>query len=169
VQGQDRSSAISFIKSDGVRRWYAVQTASGHENKVKEHIEKRIVTMGAQDKIFGVIVPEKMVTKVKDGKRLEKKEREYPGYVFVEMILDDDSWRVVREAPGVTKYVGAGKKPIPVQDAEIRKILRRQMAVTCVSPADRSPTLQAKLLKSTWNVSVSRRPSSSSVAPPQLN
>ena len=119
--------SMPFIKSDGQRRWYAVQTASGHENKVKEHIEKRIVTMGAQDRIFGVIVPEKMVTKVKDGKRVEKKEREYPGYVFVEMILDDDSWRVVREAPGVTKYVGAGKKPIPVQDAEIRKILRRQM------------------------------------------
>ncbi|HEY9870992.1 MAG TPA: transcription termination/antitermination NusG family protein, partial [Candidatus Obscuribacterales bacterium] len=80
---------MPFIKSDGQRRWYAVQTASGHENKVKEHIEKRIVTMGASDKIFGVIVPEKMVTKVKDGKRVEKKEREYPGYVFVEMILDD--------------------------------------------------------------------------------
>ena len=108
---------MAFIKTDGQRRWYAVQTASGHENKVKEHIEKRIVTMGAQDRIFGVIVP-------------EKKEREYPGYVFVEMILDDDSWRVVREAPGVTKYVGAGKKPIPVQDSEIRKILRRQMAVS---------------------------------------
>ncbi len=119
---------MAFIKTDGLRRWYAVQTASGHENKVKEHIEKRIVTMGAQDRIFGVIVPEKMVTKVKDGKRVEKKEREYPGYVFVEMILDDDSWRVVREAPGVTKYVGAGKKPIPVQDSEIRQILRRQMA-----------------------------------------
>lgn len=121
---------MPYLNSDGVRRWYAVQTASGHENKVKEHIEKRVVTMGAQDRIFGVIVPEKMVSKVKDGKRVEKKEREYPGYVFVEMILDDDSWRVVREAPGVTKYVGAGKKPIPVQDAEIRKILRRQISLT---------------------------------------
>src|ERR1700733_15916174 len=121
-----------FVKTAGVRRWYAVQTASGHENKVKEHIEKRILTMGAQDRIFGVIVPEKMVTKVKDGKRVEKKEREYPGYVFVEMILDDDSWRVVREAPGVTKYVGAGKKPTPVQDTEIRKILRRKMSVVGV-------------------------------------
>jgi transcriptional antiterminator NusG len=113
---------MAFITTDGLRKWYAVQTASGHENKVKEHIEKRILTMGAQDRIFGVIVPEKIVTKVKDGKRLEKKEREYPGYVFVEMIL--------REAPGVTKYVGAGKKPVPVQDAEMRKILRRQMAVS---------------------------------------
>jgi transcription termination/antitermination protein NusG len=119
---------MAFINSDGTRRWYAVQTASGHENKVKEHIEKRVVTMSAQDRIFGVIVPEKMVTKVKEGKRIEKKEREYPGYVFVEMILDDDSWRVVREAPGVTKYVGAGKKPIAVQEDEIRKILRRQIA-----------------------------------------
>mgnify|MGYP001163311198 CR=1 FL=1 len=129
---EDTGKEMAFIKSDGHRKWYAVQTASGHENKVKEHIEKRVVTMNAQDKIFGVIVPEKMVTKVKDGKRVEKKEREYPGYVFVEMILDDDSWRVVREAPGVTKYVGAGKKPIPVQDSEIRKILRRQIATSGV-------------------------------------
>ncbi len=121
---------MAFINTDGHRRWYAVQTASGHENKVKEHIEKRILTMHAQDRVFGVIVPEKLVTKVKDGKRLEKKEREYPGYVFVEMILDDDSWRVVREAPGVTKYVGSGKRPTPVQDSEIRKILRRQIAVS---------------------------------------
>ena len=94
---------------------------------MKEHIEKRVITMSAQDKIFGVSVPEKIVSKVKDGKRVEKKEREYPGYVFVEMILDDDSWRGVREAPGVTKYVDAGKKPTPVQDSEIRKILRRQI------------------------------------------
>lgn len=122
-----KNQKMAFIKSDGQRKWYAVQTASGHENKVREHIEKRVITMSAQDKIFGVIVPEKIVSKVKDGKRVEKKEREYPGYVFVEMILDDDSWRVVREAPGVTKYVGAGKKPTPVQDAEIRKILRRQI------------------------------------------
>lgn len=121
---------MPFIKTDGLRRWFAVQTASGHENKVKEHIEKRIVTMHAQDRVFGVIVPEKLVTRVKDGKRIEKKEREYPGYVFVEMILDDDSWRVVREAPGVTKYVGSGKRPTPVQDVEMRKILRRQIAVT---------------------------------------
>ncbi len=135
---------MGFIKSDGSRKWYAVQTASGHENKVKEHIEKRIITMNAQGKIFGVIVPEKMVTKVKDGKRVEKKEREYPGYVFVEMILDDDSWRVVREAPGVTKYVGSGKKPIPVQDTEIRKILRRQIAATGVK-GKKTATIDVKV------------------------
>ena len=103
---------MPFIKTDGLRRWYAVQTASGHENKVKEHIEKRILTMHAQDKVFGVIVPEKLVTRVKEGKRVEKKEREYPGYVFVEMVLDDDSWRVVRQKHQVLLNMSAlGKDP----------------------------------------------------------
>ncbi len=69
---------MSFVKTLGIRRWYAVQTASGHENKVKEHIEKRILTMNAQDKVFSVIVPEKIVTRVKDGKRVEKKGERIP-------------------------------------------------------------------------------------------
>ena len=107
------------------KRWYIVHTYSGHENKVKVNLEKRIEFMNMGDKIFRVEVPEKTVSKVKDGKRIDKDERLFPGYVLVEMIMDDDSWYVVRHTPGVTKFVGAERKPIPAKDSEIKKILRR--------------------------------------------
>jgi transcription termination/antitermination protein NusG len=81
--------------------------------------------MNMADKIFRVEVPQKSVTKIKDGKRTEREERVFPGYVLVEMIMDDDSWYVVRHTPGVTKFVGSQKKPIPAKDAEIKRILLR--------------------------------------------
>jgi transcriptional antiterminator NusG len=107
------------------KRWYIVHTYSGHENKVKVNLEKRIEFMNMGDKIFRVEVPQKTVTKVKDGKRQDKEEKIFPGYVLVEMIMDDDSWYVVRHTPGVTKFVGAEKKPIPAHDSEIKKIIHK--------------------------------------------
>ncbi len=107
------------------KRWYVVHTYSGHENKVKVNLEKRTEFMNMGHKIFRVEVPEKTVSKVKDGKRVDREERLFPGYVLVEMIMDDDSWYVVRHTPGVTKFVGAARKPIPARDSEIKKILRR--------------------------------------------
>ena len=107
------------------KRWYIVHTYSGHENKVKVNLERRIESMGMGEKIFRVEVPQKTVTKIKDSKRYEKEERIFPGYVLVEMIMDDDSWYVVRHTPGVTKFVGSQKKPIPAKDAEIKRILMR--------------------------------------------
>lgn len=107
------------------RRWYIVHTYSGHENKVKINLERRIESMNMGDKIFRVEVPQKAVTKIKDGKRVEREERIFPGYVLVEMIMDDDSWYVVRHTPGVTKFVGGEKKPIPAKDSEIKRILLR--------------------------------------------
>ena len=112
------------------RNWYVVQTASGHENKVKEHIEKRIKTLNADDKIFNVIVPEKEVTKIHDGKRVEKKEREFPGYVLIEMIMDDIAWRIVKDTPGVTRFIGANKQPLAVPPSEVRRILRKSQVFT---------------------------------------
>jgi len=111
------------------RRWYIVHTYSGHENKVKVNLERRIESMNMGDKIFRVEVPQKSVTKIKDGKRTEKEERIFPGYVLVEMIMDDDSWYVVRHTPGVTKFVGSQKKPIPAKDSEIKRILTRAQPV----------------------------------------
>ena len=111
------------------RRWYIVHTYSGHENKVKVNLERRIESMNMGDKIFRVEVPQKSVTKIKDGKRTEKEERVFPGYVLVEMLMDDDSWYVVRHTPGVTKFVGSQKKPIPAKDAEIKRILMRSQPV----------------------------------------
>lgn len=107
------------------KRWYIVHTYSGHENKVKVNLEKRIEFMNIGHKIFRVEVPQKTVTKVKDGKRQDKEEKIFPGYVLVEMIMDDDSWYVVRHTPGVTKFVGAEKKPIPARDSEIKKIITK--------------------------------------------
>lgn len=113
-----------------VRSWYVVQTASGHENRVKDHIEKRIKTLNADDKIFNVIVPEKDITKIHDGKRVEKKEREFPGYVLIEMIMEDSTWRIVRDTPGVTRFIGANKQPLPVPPSEVRRILRKSQVIT---------------------------------------
>lgn len=117
------------------KQWYIVHTYSGHENKVKLNLERRIESMNMQDKIFRVEVPQKTVTKIKDNKRQEKEERLFPGYVLVEMLMDDDSWYVVRHTPGVTKFVGAEKKPIPAKDSEIRRILMRTSAVAAAGAA----------------------------------
>jgi transcriptional antiterminator NusG len=107
------------------KRWFIIHTYSGHENKVKINLERRIESMGMQNKIFRVEVPQKPVTKIKDGKRIEKDEHLFPSYVLIEMIMDDDSWYCVRYTPGVTKFVGGEKKPIPARDSEIKKILGR--------------------------------------------
>ncbi len=115
------------------KRWYVVHTYSGYENKVKTNLEKRIEYMNMGEKIFRVEVPQKPVTKIKDGKKTEREEKIYPGYVLVEMIMDEDSWYVVRHTAGVTKFVGSSKKPIPAKDSEIKKILyKTQSTVTKV-------------------------------------
>ncbi len=107
------------------KRWYIVHTYSGHENKVKVNLEKRIEYMNMGDKIFRIEVPQKTVTKMKDGKKTDREEKIFPGYVLVEMIMDDDSWYVVRHTAGVTKFVGSAKKPIPAKDSEIKKIIHK--------------------------------------------
>lgn len=113
------------------KRWYVVHTYSGYENKVKTNLEKRIEYMNMGEKIFRVEVPQKPVTKIKDGKKTEREEKIYPGYVLVEMIMDEDSWYVVRHTAGVTKFVGSAKKPIPAKESEIKKILyKTQNTVT---------------------------------------
>ena len=116
---------MDLKSKQGKRGWYVVQTASGHENKVKGHIEKRIETMGVYDKIFSVVIPERTVVKVKSGKRVEKKEKEYPGYVLVDMILEEITWATVREAPGVLGFIGSKNKPTTLSEAEVRRILRK--------------------------------------------
>ena len=107
------------------KRWYIVHTYSGYENKVKVNLEKRIEYMNMGDKIFRVEVPQKTVVQVKSGKKQEKEEKIFPGYVLVEMIMDEDSWYVVRHTSGVSKFVGSVKKPIPVKESEIKRILHR--------------------------------------------
>ena len=110
------------------KRWYVVHTYSGHENKVKVNLEKRVEYMNMGEKIFRIEVPQKTITKVKDGKKQDREEKIFPGYVLVEMIMDDDSWYVVRHTAGVTKFVGSSKKPIPAKDSEIKKIIHRSQS-----------------------------------------
>ena len=110
------------------KRWYIVHTYSGYENKVKSNLEKRIEYMNMADKIFRVEVPQKTVTQIKAGRKQEKEEKIFPGYVLVEMIMDEDSWYVVRHTAGVTKFVGSAKKPIPANESEIKKIIHRSTA-----------------------------------------
>ncbi|SYX86405.1 transcription termination/antitermination protein NusG [Paenibacillus alvei] len=109
------------------KRWYVVHTYSGYENKVKANLEKRVESMGMEDKIFRVLVPmeEEMVNK--DGKKKVVMRKVYPGYVLVEMIQTDESWYVVRNTPGVTGFVGStgsGSKPIPLLPEEVDQILK---------------------------------------------
>ena len=112
------------------KRGYIVQTYSGNENKVKVNLEKRIEYMNMGEKIFRVEVPQKTVTQMKAGKKQEREEKIFPGYVLVEMIMDEDSWYVVRHTAGVTKFVGSAKKPIPARDSEIKKIIHRSSSQT---------------------------------------
>ncbi len=130
---ESKEPEVSHKKETPKKRWYVVHTYSGYENKVKTNLEKRIEYMNMGEKIFRVEVPQKPVTKIKDGKKTEREEKIYPGYVLVEMIMDEDSWYVVRHTAGVTKFVGSAKKPIPAKDSEIKKILyKTQTTVTKV-------------------------------------
>jgi transcriptional antiterminator NusG len=108
------------------KQWFVVHTYSGYENKVKANLEKRIESMHMEDRIFRIVVPVEDEIEVKGGKRKITKRKIYPGYVLVEMILDDDSYRVVRNTPGVTGFVGSvgiGSKPIPLTDEEANQII----------------------------------------------
>jgi transcription termination/antitermination protein NusG len=110
------------------KNWYVIHTYSGYENKVKANLEKRVESMGMQDKIFRVVVPEEEETDMKNGKKKVTKRKVFPGYVLVEMIMTDDSWYVVRNTPGVTGFVGsagAGSKPTPLLEEEVNIILKR--------------------------------------------
>lgn len=107
--------------------WYVVNTYSGHENKVKEKLEMRASTMGLEDYIFRVVVPEqKEIEITKDGKEKEKVKKMFPGYILVEMIMTDEAWFIVRNTPGVTGFIGSsgkGAKPFPLTPMEVDKIL----------------------------------------------
>ena len=105
-------------------KWYVVHTYSGHENKVATNLKQRIDTMKLADKIFDIIVPTRNIVTVKHGKKEEQKEKIFPGYILVKMVLDDMSWLAVRTTQGVTAFVGAGNKPTPISDKEVETILK---------------------------------------------
>jgi len=111
--------------SGGERAWYAIHTYSGYENKVKSHLEARIASMDMKNKIFHVIVPMEEEVEIKQGQRRTVQRKVFPGYVLVEMIMSDEAWYVVRNTPGVTSFVGSGTRPVPLQEHEIKSILKQ--------------------------------------------
>src|SRR5258708_37816896 len=103
-------------------QWYVIHAYSGHEEKVKKNLEKRIESMDMHDKILQVLVPMEDEIEIKDGKRRHVQKRIFPGYILVKMLMSDESCYVVRNTPGVTSFVGSGNKPVPLQDKEIKPI-----------------------------------------------
>jgi transcription termination/antitermination protein NusG len=114
---------MSRQEQTGERHWYAIHTYSGYENAVLRNLKQRIESLGMQDKIFNVVVPTEKKIKIKGGKRVEVEEKVYPGYIIVEMIVDDESWYVVRNTPRVTGFVGSGVTPVPLTQKEIDFLL----------------------------------------------
>ncbi len=110
------------------RRWYVIHTYSGYEENVERNLRHRIESMGVEDKIFNILIPTESKIKIKGGKRKLIREKIFPGYVLLEMIVTDDSWYVVRNTPNVTGFVGSGTTPTPISDEEVA-VLQKRMGV----------------------------------------
>jgi transcriptional antiterminator NusG len=109
-------------------RWYVINTYSGHENKVKHNIEHRVATMDKQAKVRQVVVPTEQVTEMQNGQRVQKEQRTMPGYVLVNMDMNDETWTLVKNTPGVTGFVGTRDKPVPLSQPEVDRLLHRETA-----------------------------------------
>jgi transcription termination/antitermination protein NusG len=128
---EDRTTegdASATEQPDDDRQWYVVHSYSGYENKVKRNLEQRIETMGMEDRIFRVVVPTEEEVEIRDGQRKTSRKRVFPGYILVDMIIDEESWYVVRNTPGVTGFVGSGTEPTPLTQDEVDNILSRMEA-----------------------------------------
>ena len=115
---------------EGEKQWYVIHTYSGYENRVKANLEHRVKSMDVGDKIFEVVVPTENEVEIKDGQRRTVARKVFPGYILVHMALTDESWYVVRNTPGVTGFVGTGTKPIPLEENEVKAILKQMEAET---------------------------------------
>src|ERR1700754_1261959 len=110
-------------------RWYAVNTYSGHEKKVKQNLEHRVQSLGQQRNVRQIVIPTEQVSELKDGQKVQIERRTMPGYVLVNMDLNEDSWGLVKGTPGVTGFVGASNEPVPLTQAEVDRLLHREVAV----------------------------------------
>jgi transcriptional antiterminator NusG len=120
------------------RHWYAIHTYAGYEKAVQRNLRQRIESLGVSDKIFDVIVPIEKKIKIKGGKRVEEEEKIYPGYLLVDMIVDENSWYVVRNTPRVTGFVGSGVQPVPLEQKEIDTLFKRMNSDTVKHKIDLS-------------------------------
>ncbi len=106
------------------KHWYVVHTYSGYENKVQTNLMRKVESLGMQDRVLRAVIPMQNVVEEKNGKRVIVPKKLYPGYVLVEMVVEPDTWYVVRNTPGVTGFVGSEKVPVPLTDSEAKKLLR---------------------------------------------
>ena len=116
-------------------RWYAVNTYSGHENKVKQNLEHRVVSLGQERNVRQIVIPTEQVSEMKDGQKVQTERRTMPGYVLVNMELTDDSWQLVKGTPGVTGFVGASNDPVPLTQPEVDRLLHREVATKVATKA----------------------------------
>ena len=123
-------------------RWYVVNTYSGHENKVKQNLEHRVVSLGQQRAVRQVVVPTETVSEMKDNQKVMTEKRTMPGYVLVNMDLNEDSWTLVKGTPGVTGFVGASNEPVPLTQAEVDRLLHKEVAER---PADARAVLHRRV------------------------
>lgn len=133
------------------KHWYVVHCYSGQEEKVCHSILQRIETMGMQDRIFDVVVPTEEEIEVKEGKRRTVERRVFPGYILVQMIMDEDSWYVVRNTPGVTGFVGMGNDPTPLRPEEVSQIMRRMEAETPKFKVTYKPGQKVRIIDGPFN------------------
>lgn len=112
------------------RKWYVIHTYSGYEHRVQTNLEHRVKSMDAEDKVFQVVIPTENEIEIKDGQKRTVAKKVFPGYILVQMNLNDESWNVVRNTPGVTGFVGSGAKPVPLIDEEVDAIFNQMRAET---------------------------------------
>jgi len=117
---EPKKEELSSLSDIG--KWYIIHTYSGHENKVAKSLKQRVQSLGFEDRIFDIIVPTRTTIKVQGGKKESVEEKIFPGYVLVKMVLDDESWLLVRTTQGVTAFIGAGNKPTPISEKEVEAI-----------------------------------------------
>ena len=106
------------------KRWYIIHTYSGYEDRVMKNLEQRVKHMDAENKVSRIVIPAEDEIEIKGGQRRTVRKKIFPGYVLVQMTMDDESWNVVRNTPGVTGFVGSGGKPTPLVEEEVSKILK---------------------------------------------
>jgi transcriptional antiterminator NusG len=137
-QDEDTEGVVRILESpyDRPGSWYVIHSYAGYENKVKSNLESRIASMNMEDRIFEVVIPMEDVIEFKAGKKVLVPKKVFPGYLLVRCDLDDDSWRVVRNTPGVTGFVGLGAKPTPLSRSEVENIL--QVKVEGIEPQKKS-------------------------------
>ena len=109
-------------------RWYVINTYSGHEKKVKQNLEHRIVSLGQARSVRQIVVPTETVSEMKEGQKVSTEKRTMPGYVLVNMDLTDDSWTLVKGTPGITGFVGASNEPVPLTQSEVDRLMHREVA-----------------------------------------